>query len=205
MTLRIVSPVPLNAVQSPVMVSPEDSSLVAQARQGRTEAFEMLVERYTPKLFRVARRMVADSEEAEAIVQETFFRLWQRLDRYQDHRPLFPYLVTIAANLARDQWRRDQHLDFDGDETLVHLAAEENNDPLERLEENEALRLLAEGVAKLPAHYRMVIALRYDAELSYEEVAAAMNIPVNTVRTYLHRAKAVLRQMLLEALDEPLG
>jgi len=189
----------------PMVAANDDLSLIEQARGGNIDAFEALIERYTPALFRVVRRMIADTSEAEAIVQETFFRLWKHLQRYQAERALFPYLVTIAANLVRDQWRRDQYLDAEGDDTLDDLVAEEVADPLERLEEREALLALARAVEQLPAHYRTAIALRYDAGLSYEEMAAAMKIPVNTVRTYLHRAKATLRQMLLEEDDESPG
>ncbi len=183
----------------------DDVSLIEQARRGNMAAFEALIERYTPALFRVVRRMITDTSEAEAIVQETFFRLWSHLDRYQGERPLLPYLVTIAANLVRDQWRRDQYLDPDGDDTLDELVSADEIDPLERLEESEALLALARAVEQLPVPYRTVIALRYDAGLSYEEIAAAMKIPINTVRTYLHRAKATLRQMLLEEEYEPFG
>ncbi|MGC8856577.1 MAG: RNA polymerase sigma factor [Anaerolineae bacterium] len=181
-----------------MMVINDDRSLIDQARRGNVVAFEALIERYTPALFRVVRRMITDTSEAEAIVQETFFRLWNHLERYQGERPLLPYLVTIAANLARDQWRRDQHFDPDGDDTLDELMSADEMDPLERLEEQDALLALVRAVEKLPAHYRTVIALRYDAALSYEEIAAAMKIPLNTVRTYLYRAKTILRQLLLE-------
>ena len=173
---------------------PDDAELIGQARFGNDEAFSQLVIRHTPALYRVVRRIADDSAEAEAIVQEAFLRVWRNLQRYRTGRPFFPYLVTIALNLARDQWRSLRRLDFEGLEPALERDPEPG--PEAQLERAESLQALAEAVAQLPPAYRAVIALRYDAELSYQEIAEALNLPVNTVRTHLRRAKANLKQHL---------
>lgn len=175
---------------------PDDAELIRQARSGNDEAFDQLVIRHTPALYRVVRRIADDSAEAEAIVQEAFLRIWRNLQRYRTGRPFFPYLVTVALNLARDQWRSLRRLDFEGLEPVLEVFSDPDLGPEAQLEQAESLQALAEAVAQLPPAYRAVIALRYDAELSYQEIAQALDLPVNTVRTHLRRAKANLKQYL---------
>ena len=96
-----------------------DLQLLERTRSGDPAAFNVLVERYSSNLFRVIRRMASDPSETEAIVQESFLRVWRILrsphSKARDwKRPFFPYLVTIAMNLARDRWRKERFLDFSG-------------------------------------------------------------------------------------------
>ena len=171
--------------------SPAEQDIIRRARQGDDEAFEQLIMRFTPAIFRVVRRMTSDSQEAEAIVQETFLRVWQALPRYKDDRPFFPYLVTIATNIYRDQWRKSKRLDFGGleplDESMPNLQALDN------------------AVSELPPPYRTVIALRYDANLKYQEIAEVLDIPINTVRTHLRRAKMFLKDILTQSFMDDEG
>lgn len=180
----------------------EDAALVDAIRRGDEAAFEQLVHRHTPMLYRVVRRMTADDLEAEDILQETFFRFWQKLAGYRNDRPLFPFLVTIAANLARDRWRRDGRLRAELPEEQETTQEVANPLPEDSLLHAETLQALAAAVERLPAPYRAVIALRYDAEMDYQDIAAALGLPVNTVRTHLRRAKARLRRVLEESDHE---
>ena len=170
--------------------------MIRRARAGDQSAFESLINIYTPRAFKVVRRMTSDTEEAEAILQETFWRIWKALPRYQEDRRFFPYLVTVATNLVRDAWRKERWLLPDEYEALADQFPDNLPTPETQIEAAERLQALAEAVTNLPPAYRAVIALRYDASMSYEEVAAALGLPLNTVRTHLRRAKAVLRQKL---------
>lgn len=148
------------------------------------------------RLYRMVRRLASDRGEAEAIIQEAWLRVWRRLAVCDASRPLFPWLAQIALNVARDTWRRDRGLNFadfgpDGLEVI-----EDRPGPEPGLERAQALERLAEGVQRLKPVLRAVIALRYDGGLAYDEIAQAMQIPVNTVRTHLHRAKAALREWM---------
>ncbi len=180
-----------------------EAELIRRVRAGDAEAFDQLVIQHTPALFRVVRRLASDAAEAEAIVQEAFLRAWRNLSRYQNDRPFFPYLVTIAVNLARDQWRKTRHLDFGGLEAIEESMADSGPIPESVIERTETLQILAQAVADLPPAYRTVIALRYDAGLSYQQIADTLELPVNTVRTHLRRAKLQLRKdlELQEVLD----
>lgn len=173
-----------------------EQELIHRAQWGDDQAFEELIEAYSPRLFRAIRRLCQDDGEAEAVMQETFWRVWRNLAHYQSDRPLFPYLVTIAVNQLRDQWRT-QHGQNDADlSEAVEEIPEDAPLPELQVQALQDREQLASAVQGLPPAYRAVIVLRYQADLSYEEVASALKLPVNTVRVQLYRAKALLRQSL---------
>ncbi len=176
--------------------APAERILIQRARRHDEDAFAELVEIYTPSLYRVIRRMVADEQEAEAVIQETFWRIWRSLARYQEDQPFFPYAATIATNLVRDAWRKDRRLLPNDIEDESAALPAEGPTPERQVEEKERLETLAAATAELPPHYRAVIALRYDAGMSYANIAQALDLPVNTVRTHLRRAKEALRKKM---------
>lgn len=175
---------------------PVEQDLIRRARAGDKTAFESLINAYTPRLYKSVRRMTSDTNEAEAILQETFWRIWKGLPRYEEDRRFFPYLVTVATNLVRDAWRKERWLLLDDFEVVADQYPSEMPTPETQLEEAEFLQALASAIADLPPAYRAVIALRYDAGLNYEDIAAALDLPLNTVRTHLRRAKATLREKM---------
>ncbi len=174
----------------------EEQELVRLAQNGDERAFEAIILAFTPPLYRVIFRLTGDAAESEAVIQEVFWRLWRSIGHYQSDRPIFPYLVTVAMNLQRDRWRADRRLN----QRELGDAAGEIADSIQlpelQVEESELLAYLEKAVQKLPDSYRAVIALRYEAGMSYEEVARALDVPVNTVRTHLRRAKMMLREMM---------
>ena len=180
----------------------DERELIRLARQHDEAAFAALVEAYAARLYRIARRMLPDEMEAEAVVQETFWRFWQALPRYDDEGPLLPYLATIASNLARDRFRRERRLeDLPAEEAQGEPQAAQEREVESQVEDRHTLERLAVYVQGLPPAYRTVIALRYDADMSYEQIATVLSLPVNTVRTHLRRAKELLRAQL-EARDD---
>jgi RNA polymerase sigma-70 factor (ECF subfamily) len=177
---------------------PNERALIERAAQRDEPAFADLVEACTPMLYRIVRRMVTDTMEAESIVQETFWRFWRTLPRYQADRPLLPYLAAIASNLARDHYRRERWIESaDMDEKLENIGDSGLNIE-EHLDREKILEDLARAIELLPFAYRSVVSLRYDAEMSYEEIALALSLPLNTVRTHLRRAKQILRAQVKE-------
>jgi RNA polymerase sigma-70 factor (ECF subfamily) len=171
-----------------------EREIIQRAQNGDEEAFESLIVFYSPVLFRVVIRMARDTSEAEAIVQETFWRTWCSLGRYRNDQPFFPYLATIALNLLRDQWRKERWVESEGLGSDFELKANFEPDIETLVEEREVRKDLETAIHQLPSHYRAVIELRYHGELEYEEIAQIMQMPINTIRTYLHRAKKLLQQ-----------
>jgi RNA polymerase sigma-70 factor (ECF subfamily) len=160
-----------------------DAELVGLSLHDDPEAFNTLIERHTPALYRIVRRMCSDRAEAEAITQEAFLRAWENLPRSKTGQPFWPWLVQIAVNAARDALKKSRPLDFADlpDDPEQALAADVPG-PEETVERVEGLARLAAAVGQLPVPYRMVVALRYQAEMPYEEIAAVLKLPVNTVR-----------------------
>jgi RNA polymerase sigma factor, sigma-70 family len=176
----------------------EEQELVKRAQAGDEQAFEQLILTYTPALYQVVRRMVEDDSEVEMILQETFWRAWRALDRYKADRPILPYLTTIAVNLLRDRWRSERWL-VDGNlDDLGELLYDSLPSPETQTIAKEELSSLKMAITRLPEAYRTVITLRYGLDLNYEEIAKMLMMPVNTVRTHLHRARALLRTVLEE-------
>jgi RNA polymerase sigma-70 factor (ECF subfamily) len=175
-----------------------EGDLIELARWRDESAFARLLEAYMPVLYRVVRRMTRDTLEAEAIVQDAFWRFWNVLPRYKAERPLSPYLVTIASNLARDRYRRERRTVYVDAEIVLERSSRHDINLEERVDQKEVLKILTEAVDSLPFAYREVITLSYDGEMSYEEIAAVLSLPWNTGRTYLRRAKQVLRKRIEE-------
>ncbi len=174
-----------------------DDELVRRTLRGESDAYDVLIKRHTSAVYRIVRRMCADRAEAEAITQEAFLRAWESLPRSEHERPFRPWVIQIAVNAARDELKGLRSVDFaDLPEGEVAEIAENKLDPEEQLEQSEVLALLVSAVQELPARYRMIIALRYEAEMTYEQVARALDLPLNTVRTHLRRAKYRLRKAL---------
>jgi RNA polymerase sigma-70 factor (ECF subfamily) len=183
-----------------------DEELVRRTLHGDSQAFDILIECHVSTLYRIVRRMCSDQAEAEAITQEAFLRAWENLPRSKADAPFWPWLVQIAVNAARDALKKSRPLDFaDLPEDSAQAVAADEPGPEEMVEQAEGQAQLAAAVEQLPIPYRMVIALRYQAEMSYDEIAAALNLPVNTARTHLRRAKQRLKQLLETDDERPVG
>ena len=174
-----------------------DEELVRRHRAGEREAFGELVSRYTPAVYNLIYRFTGNRGDSENLTQETWLRLWSALPRVALDRPLKPYLLRIAFNLCRS-WAaraRAPWLDVDIDEAQDWLT-DEDEDVVDRLSEAELRERVVGAIDRLSPMYRAVMTLRYSEDLSYEEIAQTLNLPLNTVRTYLRRAKGRLRELL---------
>jgi RNA polymerase sigma-70 factor (ECF subfamily) len=185
-----------------------DEELARRHLAGDRRAFAELVERYSGPVFNLAYRLTHDRPEAENIAQETFLRAYRALPRSDWQRPFRPWLFTIAANLCRDrarqrrEWSFTDLVDETGDESVADEWPDEAPLPAERLEEDELRQALQRAVDALPPAYRAAVVLRYTEGLSYEQIAVALNLPLNTVRTHLSRARQRLRTALAAELGE---
>ena len=182
-----------------------EKEIIRRAQAGDEYAFEELIQVYSPVLYRVVRRMSCDPQETELIVQEAFWRTWRSLGKYNNDAPFFPYLVTIALNLQRDLWRKEKGYSETDVEVESTQIKDTKPDPEKLSEEREVMEYLEDGINQLPPIYRSVIALRYQGEMSYDEIAKALKLPLNTVRTYLFRAKQLLRKYMEEAQNGQAG
>ncbi len=183
---------------------PVEASLARAAARGDRPAFARLVELNKRLVFGLCLRLLQDQEEARDAAQETFVRAWGAIGTYDPSQPFAPWLLRIARNHCIDLVRRRLpaarrvELDADGDDDsdrteLADAGARRGDEQLERAEVASTLGL---AVASLPPNYREVIHLFHVEQMSYKEIAATMEVPIGTVMTWLHRARAKLREIL---------
>lgn len=178
---------------------PTDSDLVARARRGNQEACREIVRRYERPIFNMIVRMVRDRALAEDLSQDTFLKAFSRLDRYDPAYRLSNWLFKIAHNTVIDHVRKQKSaaLPIDSLSRGEDLSALEPGDPaardpIETLAQAELARAVDSAMASLRPEYRQVVVLRYQEELSHEEIARITGLPVGTVKSHLHRARAQL-------------
>lgn len=172
-----------------------------RSRSGDPLALARLVEVHQVIARRVATTIVGAGGEADDVVQDAFVKALTRLDQFQDGRPFRSWLLAIVANEARNRHRsagRRATLALRVAGGVDGAATDPDADPERAHEAAEARRRLAGAVAALPERDREVVALRYFAELSEAETAAALGCPVGTVKSRLSRALGRLRSTLAE-------
>jgi RNA polymerase sigma-70 factor (ECF subfamily) len=184
-----------------------DADVVALAQQGREAAFRELVRRYERPVFSLVFRMVRDRETAEDLGQETFIRVLNHIDRYRPEFKLSSWLFKIANNVAIDHLRKRQldTISMDGSPDAATADAVEatsfdvagaRESALDELEARELGTAIEQAIARLRPEYRACIMLRHVEGRSYEEIAATLDLPLGTVKTYIHRARHQLREAL---------
>jgi RNA polymerase sigma-70 factor (ECF subfamily) len=171
----------------------DDPALVEAIRSGDPQATRLLVERYQGIVFGLCRRMLGHRHDAEDVTQETFLRAVRAIFGFDPARPLRPWLLEIAANRCRTalavQARRPRMAPV--------KAAEDHVDPRPGLADPDGLAgELQRAVDRLRPEYRLVFLLYHEQNLSYDEIAASLDRPVGTVKTWLHRARAELAEHL---------
>ena len=179
----------------------EDAELVKRARSGEPEAFTQIVERHQAAAFRVAWVLCGNAADAEEATQDAFVKAHRALARFRAGAPLRPWLLAIAANEARNRRRsagRREHLALRvADETTVR--AEPSTEALALVADRDAG--LRSALVRLGDADREVLWLRYFAELSEAETAAALGCRRGTVKSRTSRALARLRRELEDAHD----
>jgi len=189
-----------------------DADVVRLAQQGRELAFRELVRRYERPVFSLVYRMVRDRELAEDLAQDAFVKVLNHIDKYSPEFKFSSWLFKIANNVAIDHLRRRRldTISIDGsphassasdvEATTIELSVDQES-ALDELESKELGTAIERAIAALRPVYRACIMLRHVEGRSYEEIAATLDLPLGTVKTYIHRARHELRKAL-EGLRE---
>jgi len=178
-----------------------EAALVESARRGDLTAFERLVLAHQDRLFRVAHRLLGNPEDAEDAAQEAFLRAFRSLRSFRGGAKFSTWLFRILLNVCRTAASRRGRLCLAQSPAATDLAAEASEeacatDPPEVVVREETRRKVREALLSLPRHYREVAVLFEIEGLPYEEIAAALGIPMGTVRSRLNRARLLLRESL---------
>jgi RNA polymerase sigma-70 factor (ECF subfamily) len=184
-----------------------DQEIVLLARKGQEPAYRELVRRYERPVFSLIYRMVRNRELAEDLTQDTFVKVLNALGTYRPEFKFSSWVFKIANNVAIDQLRRREleTLSLEGsphattpdavEATTLELGAG-GESALDEVANRELGGEIEQAIAKLRPEYRSCILLRHVEDRSYEEIAEIMNLPLGTVKTYIHRARHELRAML---------
>jgi RNA polymerase sigma-70 factor (ECF subfamily) len=190
-----------------------DQEVVLQAREGRQAAYRELIRRYERPIFALIFRMVRDRELAEDLSQETFVKALNAIGSYRPEFKFSSWIFKIANNAAIDHLRR-RELDTLSLEGSPHAATPEamqatalqignrEESPLEAVEARELGSAIEAAIGRLRPEYRSCILLRHVEGRAYEEIAEILDLPLGTVKTYIHRARNELRQMLAHLKEE---
>ena len=181
----------------------EDFELVERCKRGEERAYAELLQRHQDSVYNICRRLTRDSDQARDLAQEAFIRTFSRLDRYDPDYPFSAWLFPITANLCIDFLRRRRlrscSLDdpIESEEGRIPRQVEDQAQlPDRTCERTEMRRLVWDAVDQLPANYRLILVLRHQEDLSYEEIATTLDIPLGTVKARIHRARESLRALL---------
>ena len=176
-----------------------DAELVAASQGGDQDAFAQLVQRHQRRVFNLVFRMLQQYEEANEVTQETFLAAWQGLSSFRGDARFSTWLYRIAYNCCLkqlEQRKKDKALNaaIQAEHLLDHADKEERASTV--LEIHDFQNLVREHLSMLPAKYRVVLVLRHLQEMTYEEMAEILTIPIGTIKTHLFRARNLLKERL---------
>ncbi|MCO5295489.1 MAG: sigma-70 family RNA polymerase sigma factor [Fimbriimonadaceae bacterium] len=184
-----------------------EEALVERCRRRDVEAFGKIVDAYQSRVFGFVRRMVGDGEDASDIAQEVFIRAFQSIHRFDGRSSVRTWLFRIAHNLCVDRARRsrrspaEMRLDaFHGEEEPFEIADHRGN-PEGAVLDDELALAMEQGIASLSDKLRSVLLLHDRDDLSYEQIAEVLGVPVGTVKSRLFLARAHLQAVMKAYVD----
>lgn len=171
--------------------------LIQRAQKGDQDAFATLVDEHQRYIYNLALRVVKDENEALDLTQETFVRAWTALPNFRGQSQFRTWLYRITTNLCYNRLPNlRRSLNDLGDDVMEDIPESVLNNPAYSFESSETRQHLYQAIDELEANYKLLIMLRYQNELSYEEIASTLNLPPGTVKTGIFRAKEQLRKSL---------
>lgn len=179
-----------------------DELLASQTLNGELSAFEELVNRYKGSVFAIVYRIVGQYQEAEDISQEVFITVYQKLYQFDTNKKFAPWIHKIAVNTSISHLRKNRkYTTFSFDETYMqdqdNLPKSAIIDPELSLENKELYEDILNAINKLSTNYKVVLTLRYQLELTNQEIADTLGISKENVEVRIHRARKALRQVLM--------
>jgi RNA polymerase sigma-70 factor (ECF subfamily) len=182
--------------------SPSDEELVEKSQAGRAESFGLLVERHQDYVYNAVCHLIGSGQDAEDIAQEVFVSAFRALGGFEGRARFTTWLYGIMLNSVRSHWRRQKRVTVlsmsaeDDDDGPGRQVAAEQESPAETALRTEQVSAVRAAIGELEDNLREIIVLRDIQGLSYEELAAALELPDGTVKSRLHRARKELTEKL---------
>lgn len=188
-----------------MLLTPTDEKLVARTLAGDRNAFRTLVERHYQAVYRLCRSILRSAEDAEDATQEVFVRVYEALGQFAGRGAFGAWLRRLTVNHCLNRIQsasaKASAQSYSLDLLADTLPASEESDPEESLLRREERARIQNELDELPPAQRAALGLRLLEGLSYEEIAELMNVPVNSVRSWLHRGRTRLREALQEVVE----
>lgn len=183
---------------------PGDDALVAAAQKGDQAAYGEIVRRYQRAVYRVAWALTRNDADADDLAQEAFVRAWGAIGRFEIGQPLYPWLARITTNLAFSLFRSRKRRPETPIEPLLEAGKQfgVDDDPADQAVTDERDANLRACFAQLSPEHQAVLSLRAVQDLSYDEIAHALNVPIGTVMSRLARARGALAKLMEERTGE---
>ncbi len=177
----------------------DDEQIIRLCQQGRQEGFAELLHVYQDRVYRRAYSFFREREDALDATQDVFMRVLNAVERFRPGQPVWPWLRKITTNVCLNKLRtvnsRPPTVPLD-EAWEQPRSTGDADDPHRAAEAAWNRQRLTEALAQLPPLQRIVVVLRHEEQLSYDEIAHVTNLPLGTVKTYLFRARRQLRQLL---------
>ena len=178
----------------------DDARLVKASQRGDQDAFALLVQRHQRRVFNMVLRMLQDYEDADEVTQEAFLAAWQGLPSFRGEARFATWLYRIAyrcclRQLEQRKRERDLQAVIQAEQILDRMNKEQRAEDSLELRDRQAM--VRQQMEQLPTKYRSVLVLRHLQEMTYEEMADILSMPIGTIKTHLFRARNLLKERLL--------
>lgn len=189
----------------PPSSSATDEEVVARVLAGEVALFEVLMRRHNQRVYRAARAVLRDANEAEDVMQDAYVRAYEHLAEFEGRARFSTWLTRIAVHEAIARVRRRKRFDsLDSHQEEALMSTPPGSSPEQRASDVEMRSVLETAIDKLPDEFRSVFVLRAVEGMSGAEVAEGLGIPEDTVKTRLHRARSRLQEMLVASIEPEL-
>ncbi len=176
----------------------DDQTLIQQILKGQHHAFLFLVNKYQNLVLHMVSRMVARQEDVEDICQEVFIKVFSKLKTFKHESKLSTWIASIAYRVCLNHLRKEERQKMYYTDTTAYLHTLDNNmcDVSINIERKELKQCIVDEIEKLPIQYRTLITLYHLEEFSYKEIENITGIKIGTIKSYLARARAILKEKL---------
>ncbi len=180
------------------MAAADERKLIEQVLKGDLDAYGEIVREYQTSVFNVCLRILGNIQEAEDLTQDAFLRAYRNLSRYDTSRPFGPWMRVLAANLCYNHLKKARLARVPLEDERGYPDQDPQRSPEVLLEISQEHQALYQLIWQLPENQRIALELRHFQGLTYQEMAESLNLPLNTVRSHLYRARRKLAELLEE-------
>ncbi len=175
-----------------------DEALLRSVKEGDCEAFNPLIERYKLPLYKVMYRMTLNRDDAEDLVEEAFIKAYRAMDKFELGRPFYSWLKRIAVNNAINFIKKERRYRTESFETVKTRIKDDRHNPVTMTKQKMLRERIRMAMTRLPKDARIIVSLKVEQDLSYDEIGKLLKIPRGTVMSRLARARQRLKRILKE-------